>query len=290
VKILFCLAAILALAGCGTLPEPFYGNPGPVGARLAVPPAPVLMVPSPGNALLADQSAALFAKDLATALANADVPCVAGPAGKTDWRLSASATLSGNVVIPAYAITGPDGKLYGKINGAPVAAAAWANGDAATLNQAANTDAGPLTKLLAAVNAQIQGGNPDSLENRPPRVYFGNVTGAPGDGDTALALNMSRDLPTAFTELVTDAAGADFTVNGVVKTQPDTNGQILVEIDWMVFDSNKRKIGQVTQLHDLDPADITPYWGDVAAAAATEAATGVNEVISNAVLHKGAKG
>ncbi len=288
-KLFVCLAAVLALSACGTLPEPFYGNPGPVGARLAIPPAPVLMVPTPGTALLDDQSAALFAKDLATALANADVPCVAGPGGKTAWRLSASATLNGNVVIPAYVITGPDGKAYGKINGAPVAAAAWANGDAAALNQAANTDAGPLAKLLAAVNARIQGGNPDSLENRPPRVYFGNVTGAPGDGDTALALNMSRDLPTAFTELVTDAANADFTVNGVVKTQPDTNGQILVEIDWMVFDSNKRKIGQVTQLHDLNPADITPYWGDVAAAAATEAATGVNEVISNAVLHK-AKG
>ena len=83
--------------------------------------------------MLDDQSAALFAKDLATALANADVPCIAGPGGKTDWRLSASATLNGNVVIPAYAITGPDGKAYGKINGAPVDAAAWANGDAAAL-------------------------------------------------------------------------------------------------------------------------------------------------------------
>jgi hypothetical protein len=45
----------------------------------------------------------------------------------------------------------------------------------------------------------------------------------------------------------------------------------------------------VTQIHDLDPADITPYWGDVAAAAAQEAAGGIQQVVSNAVLKKGQK-
>jgi hypothetical protein len=39
-------------------------------------------------------------------------------------------------------------------------------------------------------------------------------------------------------------------------------------------------------LHDLAPSDITPYWGDVAAAAATEAANGIHEAIVNATLHK----
>ena len=34
----------LLLASCGTLPEPFYGNPGREGAILSLPPAPVLMV------------------------------------------------------------------------------------------------------------------------------------------------------------------------------------------------------------------------------------------------------
>jgi hypothetical protein len=236
--------------------------------------------------MLDDQSAVRYANDLAASLVSLDVPSIAKPAGKTDWRLIATATLNGASVIPAYAITGPDGKVYGTQTGGPVDAAAWANGDAAALNNAAVADALPISKLLATVNAKIQGSNPQSLENRPPRIYFGAVSGAPGDGDSALALDMIRDLPGTDNVMVTDPSDADFTVNGVVKLQPDANNQTLVELDWIVMDSSKRKIGQVTQLHDLNLADITPYWGDVAAAAATEAATGVKEVISNATLHK----
>jgi hypothetical protein len=286
----FALLLAFLLAGCGTLPQPFYGNPGKTGAMLAIPPAPVLIIPTPTTAMLDDQSSVLFAKDLATALANADVPSIAAPAKKTDWRLTASATLSGETVTPNYVVTGPDGKTYGSENGAPVSAAAWANGDPAALNNAAMNDANGLAKMMAAVNAKIQGGNPDSLENRPPHIFMGAVTGAPGDGNTALALNMTRDLPTPDTEMVPKLEDADFSITGIVKTSPDANNQILVEIDWIILDSNKRKIGQVTQLHDLNPGDITPYWGDVAAAAATEGATGVNEVISNAVLHKAKHG
>jgi hypothetical protein len=61
---------------------------------------------------------------------------------------------------------------------------------------------------------------------------------------------------------------------------------MLVTLIWTVRDSNNRVIGQVTQLHDLNPSDITPYWGDVAAAAAAEGASGVQQVITNATLHK----
>jgi len=279
----------LALAACGTLPQPFYGDPGVEGAKLAVPPAPVLYVPAPGAALLDDSAASLYAHDLASALAADDVPTVFGSGGKQSWRLVTTATLSGPNVIPSYQVLGPGDKSYGTQTGAPVPAAAWANGDPAALNKTAATDSVAVTHLLAAVNATIQGSDPNSLENRVPRVLMGAVTGAPGDGDTSLALNMTRDLPGPDTEVVTDPARADFTVTGLIKTQPDSNGQILVELDWSVIDAYHRKIGQVTQLHDLSPADIEPYWGDVAAAAATEAAGGVNQVISNAILHKAAK-
>jgi hypothetical protein len=71
-----------------------------------------------------------------------------------------------------------------------------------------------------------------------------------------------------------------------VKAEPDKNGQTLITLNWSVTDANHRKIGQVTQLHDLGLSEITPYWGDIAAAAATEAATGIAEVVNNATLHK----
>ncbi len=283
----FALFLPLALAACGTLPEPFYGNPGPEAARLAIPPAPVLMVPTPTAALLDDKSAALYAQDLAAALVNYDIPSIAGAPMKGGWLLTTAAKRTGNTVTPAYVITGPDGKTYGTQTGGPVPAAAWANGDATALASTAAADAKPLSQTLAAINARIQGSNPKSLENRPPRIYLGPVTGAPGDGNHSLPLNLARDLPGPDDVLVTNPAQADFTVTGNILVSPGQNGQIMVELDWTVKDSNHRKIGQVTQLHPLAPSDIEPYWGDVAAAAATEAATGIQQVVSNAVLKKG---
>lgn len=283
----FLLFLPLALAGCGTLPQPFYGNPGsPEAAKLAEPPAPVLMIPTPKTALLDDKSAALYAHDLAAQLANADVPSVAGPAVKDNWQLGVSASVNGNVVEPAYIVIGPDGKTYGHQAGAPAPAAGWSNGDGTVLNTAAAADAATLAKLLTTINAQVQQSDPESLENREPRLFVGTVTGAPGDGDTSLPLNLARDLPGPDLELAKTADQADFTVTGTIKTKPAPQGQVQVELDWVVRDRNNRVAGQVTQLHDLDPNDIQPYWGDVAAAAASEAARGIGTVVQNEVLKK----
>lgn len=280
------LGLALLLAGCGTLPEPFYGNPGPEGALLSIPPAPVLMVPTPTGALLGNDEAKLYAKDLAAQLVAANVPSIFGPATKSDWQLVTTAKLAGNDVTPAYTVLGPNGKIYGQLQGTPVPAAAWADGSASALQDAASADARPLAKLLAGINARVQQGNPLSLENRSPRVFIGSVTGAPGDGDTALPLDLSRDLPSPNLQLVTSTKQADFSVTGTVKATPSGPGQVTVELDWSVLDANHRKIGQVTQLHVLAAGDISPYWGDVAAAAAAEAAGGIQQVVVNARLKK----
>jgi hypothetical protein len=280
------LLLVLALSACGTLPEPFYGNPGPEGAKLSIPPAPVLIIPPPTAALLPADSANLYATDLASALVASDVPSIVRPAAKTDWRITTTASLAGTTVTPHYVLTGPDGKTYGQADGAAADAQAWSNAAPATLTAQASADAKPIVKLLEAANAEVQGSNPNSLENRPPRIYFTGVTGAPGDGDHALTLNMTRDLPPLGLTLTTNRADADFTVSGVVTASPDTNHQLLVQLNWLVHDAANRSIGQVTQLHDLNPSDITPYWGDIAAAAATEAAGGIHTVINNATLHR----
>jgi hypothetical protein len=280
------LALPLALAACASLPEPFLGNPGPEGARLAVPKAPVLVVPTPANAALPPKAAALYASDLAAALANADVPSVAGPADKTEWNLAVTAKTADGAVTPTYAITGPDQKLYGTLTGSAVPAGVWSAGDPTVLQTTAAADSLALAHKLSGINAQLQGSDPTSLENRTPRLYLTGVSGAPGDGDTSLALNFSRDVNSPDLELVTDPARADFTVTGVVKVSPLGGGQDMVELDWLVKDINQRLIGQVTQLHQLADTDMSPYWGDVAAAAATEAAGGVQEAVAHDVLPK----
>jgi hypothetical protein len=274
------------LVACGTPPEPFLGRPGLEGARLAQPPAPVLFIPTPLHADLSTVSAQAYTRALADALAAQDVPSVPGPVQGRNWHLDVSAAKAAGQVTPDFAITGPDGKVYGRVEGTPQPQSAWEAATADVLSASARQDSVALSQKLSAINATIQQSNPESLENRTPRIYVGLVSGAPGDGDQSLPYNLAKDLGTPELEVTQNAQLADFTVTATVKSKPDVGGQVLVELDWQVKDSNGRVAGQVTQLHDLNPRDISPYWGDVAAAAATEAASGVQDVVRNAVLKK----
>ena len=280
----------LLLAGCGTLPQPFLGRPGKEGAQLAVPPPPMLIVPPPANAMLGNHAAALYARDLARALVAHDVPSLARPAAKGEWYLTTVARLAANQVAPDFTIIGPNGKVYGTAAGVDVAAADWASGTPVALAANAQAAAPALVHQLRMINAVIQESNPNSLENRPPRVKFAGVSGAPGDGDHALALNVRRDLPQLGIMLTGRRADADFVLSGVVKARRPAagspGGQDIVELDWLVRDTNGGFIGKVSQLHDLRPADMVPYWGDVAVAAAQQASAGIKQVIANATLKK----
>lgn len=276
----------LLLAGCGTLPQPFYGNPGAVGSKLAIPPTPVLMVPTPGEALLGDDAGSAFANDLAEKLADYDVPSVAGPAQKNNWHLQVTAALAGNFVAPTYNVIGPNGKSYGALKGQPVSAEDWANGSQATLMKATNEDAPKLVKLLTGINASIQASSPQSLENRTPRIAIGAVNGAPGDGDTTLPTELAHVLAGPDLKLVANKQDADFIVTGTVKDGPVKAGQSVVELDWVVRDTNNRIAGQVTQIHMLNQSDMIPHWGDVGVAATEEAAGGIQSVVQNEILKK----
>ena len=60
--------ALLALAACGDLPQPFRGNPGGMAGRLAVPPPYRLAVSPPETALLSADESEAFARAIAEAL------------------------------------------------------------------------------------------------------------------------------------------------------------------------------------------------------------------------------
>lgn len=291
-KRILALALPLLLAACGTLPQPFLGRPGKEGARLAVPPPPVLVVPPPREALLGNGAASLFAHDIAKALVAQDVPSIARVATAYDWRLKVTATQSGGLVTPEFAIVGPNLKTYGHASGTPVPAAGWADGDPGLLKGSATGIAPELARQLGAINAVVQQSNPKSLANRPAHLLVAGVHGAPGDGDHSLALDVTRDLPRLGLVVVDSKDEADFVVEGRVKVTPNSKpaaggASDLVELVWTVRSQSGAFIGKVTQLHDLQPREMAPYWGDVAAAAAHQAALGIREVIANATPKPG---
>ncbi len=205
------------LAACGSLPQPFLGNPGATGRILVQPPTPRLAVPVPPQALLSDQAAETFAQALSLALQGQEVPAVEGPAQPGDWRLEATVGLHGATVVPVYTVLDPTGRDRGKSEGKPLATADWAAATPLTLARVA-TDAAP---GIADMLTGIQHADPNSLYNRPAKVQVLDVTGAPGDGNLALTKQM-RVLLAKFGPVVQDTAtGADFIVRGTVKLMPD---------------------------------------------------------------------
>ncbi len=282
VRSLSALLVTLALAGCGGFPQPFAGNPGATAMRLARPAALRLTVPAPDGALLGGQGAAFWSIETARALAAEEVPAVATTTQRGDWALRLQAHLVGNTVLPSYVVLDAQGKSLGSVDAEAVPAEAWAMGDPAMIRRTAETAAPRIATMLTAIQAALRQSDPNSLLNRPARIWFTGVTGAPGDGDRTLAQQMRIKLPDNG-DLVQDTIGnADFTLKGRVTLTPEPGHQQQVEIHWIVTEASTGKVaGEVAQGHDIEAGSLDQYWGEIAAVVAGEAASGVHDVISN---------
>jgi hypothetical protein len=273
----------LLLGACGDLPQPFLGRPGATAMRLANQPPPArLAVPAPGTALLGDKAAAAWASDVAKALQDKEVPATEGRTSRGDWSLALTARVRGRTVVPAYEVLNPQGKGQGSVEGAPVPLAAWAQSDPATLRASAEAAAPQLADLLNRIQAARLKADPNSLVNRSARLYFTGVTGAPGDGNHALAMQMRSKLAGQGIVVQDTPTGADFQLDGKVVTASGTGGQERIEVQWVVQDAQGRERGRVAQLNEVPPEAVANYWGDVAVAVAEQAASGVAEVLTQA--------
>lgn len=274
------LALLLALAGCGDLPQPFLGRPGATAERLAQPPPSRLSVPPPQQSLLPDAAADLWAGAVAQALLAEEVPAVAERARRrSDWTLVLSAEVRGRDVVPSYAVQNPSGVSQGFSEGAPVPMAAWAGGSPDVLRAAAAQAAPGITSLLNRIEAARRQSDPTSLQNRPARIYFSGVTGAPGDGNQSLPAQMRTKL-TGLGLVVQDAANqADFSLAGQVQTASGAKGSLRIELQWIVLDSRGVERGRIVQLNEVPPGTLDRFWSDVAVVVADEAAGGVRDVV-----------
>ena len=282
-------ALVLALAACGNYPQPFAGNPGRMGALLALPPPPRLVVPPPTKALLSDADSAAFATALAAALADRSVPAIAVASRGADWRLNIAADLADGGVVPTYTIVNPKGVAQGSASGAPVGLRTWSAATDADLHQIATRDAEAIAALLDRIKATVQQSDPNSLVNRPARIAMQGVAGAPGDGNAMLRRMITADLGELGIVVQDTPRGADYSLAGTVRIAPSgTPGQSRVEIQWTVHDRYGTEAGHLLQMNDVPDGSLNGHWGDVAVVVAQEAAGGVREVLTNQ-LAAGAK-
>lgn len=278
------LALLLALPACGDLPQPYRGRPGGQAGLLAAPPAYRLAVPAPAGALLTDAQAESFAEALSTALLTAEVPASATTPLPLDWRLTVEARLQGNAVVPRYVLLDPDGQQQGATLGTRIPASDWQDARPEVFQRVAREAAPRIADLLLRAEAARKGNDPASLtEAGPPRIYVPMVRGAPGDGNEALTARIRDALATQGMTVQTQAQGARFAVTGQVGVfnQPGTSTQ-RVELMWTVSRADGHDLGRVLQLNEVPMGVLDRFWGDVAFAAANEAAGGVRTVVQNA--------
>ena len=277
------LALALLLAGCGDLPQPFLGRPGAAAMRLAQPPPSRLAIPRPSQSLLPDAGAASWAGAVAEALLAEEVPATATTARRrTDWTLALAAEMRGGEVVPTYTVQDPAGVSQGISEGAPVPARDWAGGDPAVLKAAAAQAAPGIASLLSRIEAARRQSDPNSLQNRPARLYFTGVTGAPGDGGRSLPTQMRTRLTNLGLIVQDTPGGADFSLSGEVQTARGRDGTTRIELQWIITDAKGAERGRVVQLNEVPPGTLDRNWGDVAVVVADEAAPGVRDVVVNA--------
>ncbi len=279
----FGLAALLALPACGDLPQPHRGNPGGLAGGLRVPLAVRLAIPPPTEALMPEEAARRYAEAMSEALQAVDVPATATATPlPLDWRLVITAQNTGSMVIPRYVITNADGREQGAVVGPPVPTRLWAEATTPTLQAVAQQANPRVTQMLLSIQAARASADPAAIQAGPPRLRLIPVRGAPGDGNAALTARLREFLTNRGYVVQELADGAAFAVTAEVRVVAAGSTVQRVEIQWIVSRRDGYELGRVLQLNEVPMGTLSRAWGDIAYAAAEEAAAGVQTIIRNA--------
>jgi hypothetical protein len=116
-----------------------------------------------------------------------------------------------------------------------------------------------------------------SLKARVP-----NVSGAPGDGSSALRGALQRELARNGVALDDTPSPQTYTVEGKVAVGAGADGKQPITIDWTVADPNGKKLGTVSQKNEVPQGSLDGAWGKTADAAAAAAAQGILKLLPQA--------
>lgn len=107
------------------------------------------------------------------------------------------------------------------------------------------------------------------------------VSGAPGDGNSALAAALQRELSRHGVEIA-NRPGAMYRVEGRVALGQAKDGKQPIQIDWQVRDPQGKSLGTVSQKNEIPPGSLDGEWGKTAEAAAAAAAQGIVKLLPQA--------
>ncbi|MGH7087423.1 MAG: hypothetical protein ACREFQ_00815 [Stellaceae bacterium] len=254
------LVVLLLLAACQPVPHPFADLRDASGPALAPPDSSgVVVVPVAG-------APAAAADALAAALRERDVPASTESGNRKSFRLEAEAEPSRGSMRLAWTLRTASGRLLG--NGT----AAAMQSDPKIWASLANGAAAPIVGLIA--------GNPAAeAASGTALVMLRGITGAPGDGGTALSRAIGVALDRQGVDFGTDAR---FALSCIVAVAPPKDGRQQVSVRWLLALPAGRRLGEVSQQNSVPAGSLDRAWGDVAYDVAGAAAPGIARLIARA--------
>ena len=275
------VALLVLAAACGPLPHPFEhpaDGPGYPLAALAIDVrvSPVAGLPAPAGAALAQAVAeSLGAFGVTASVRTAIASRFLLEGSYADPEPDAGAPHDALIV---WTLFDDEGEATG-IHTQAVDAALAAGPDAAALRAAGTAPAKALAGLIGA-DAELPptaaGGS------RRAGLFVAGITGAPGDGNTALAIALRLVLADSGLGSTDTADAAAYVLRGTVAVEPPRDGGQPVEIRWQVATRDGKEVGEAVQRNAVPAGRLDGPWGAVAGLAARAAVDGIADILGRA--------
>jgi len=217
---------------------------------------------------------------------------VTDPAGKRVNRITGEDVISGSAGSDPWGTVTPQitqtiaqksaeslSAWLGQNGNAAMAASNLAPGASAGIGATAPTSVGALPQNTAQQPVRVAA--PAPAQSSPPAAAVPSLSGAPGDGNSALAAALQSELARNGINSAGQASSA-YRVEGVVKVGAASDGKQPIQIDWNVKDPQGKRLGTVTQKNEVAAGSLDGSWGKTADAAAAAAAQGIMKLIPKA--------
>ncbi len=276
------VAHLMLLAACQPLPHPFAGDVPP-------PDSPIWKLRDSASVSIAPVTGMprATAEKLGPALANAlqehEIAASDKTAGLSSYevagRIQEMPPIAGKAALVAlWELRDPSGRLVGeRVERIEAAAGDWQSGKDDVVARLAAASASQLAGLLQDEPPTEVGGGGRT------RLRIAEVTGAPGDGDHALASAITTLLQRQDVAVVLNSqAKADLVLDAAVTVAVAKAGKQHVKIVWRVRQKDGGEIGTVEQENDVPAGLLDGSWGDVAYMVAVSAQDGIMALVARA--------
>ena len=226
-----------------------------------------------------------LAAAMAKALRDSDVPAATSGGNSRSRFLqgwaSARRTAGGRVGIElVWDLFDGNGRIIGsRPVRRDVPAYRWEGGDRSLMSELADDAADAITAMIRQPTAESAAAATD------PALHVGAVTGATGDGGTALRKAMRRALRNAGFRLSDSAESGGLVIAGRVDVTPAGANRQTVEIVWSVRRAGGTALGKLTQKNTVGAGALDGSWGDIARIIANSAVGGLGDLLNRAAPH-----